>query len=130
MDFFCCRGVFALRSEYPGTATGGQGKSAGRVVESLVGDLRRVVFPACSWGLRFPVWPLGGARRIQPGKIVLRNLPGTLARIRAIAHAVALTLAFALLSALHVVSETGPKTISLSRAERVALLIALPSTGF
>src|SRR4029077_4443671 len=48
-----------------------------------------------------------------------------------IAHAVALTVAFALLSALHVViGELVPKTISLARAERVALLIALPFHWF
>src|SRR5258708_15415082 len=44
-----------------------------------------------------------------------------------IAHAVALACAFALLSGLHVViGELVPKTVSLARAERVALLIARP----
>ncbi len=43
-----------------------------------------------------------------------------------IAHGLALAVAFALLSALHVViGELVPKTLSLARAERVALLIAL-----
>src|ERR1700687_6134367 len=47
------------------------------------------------------------------------------------AHAIALACAFALLSALHVViGELVPKTISLARAERVALLVALPFHWF
>src|SRR5258708_29802289 len=48
-----------------------------------------------------------------------------------IAHAIALACAFALLSALHVViGELVPKTISLARAERVALLVAMPFRWF
>ena len=48
-----------------------------------------------------------------------------------IAHGLALTVAFALLSALHVViGELVPKTLSLARAERVALLVALPFHWF
>ena len=47
------------------------------------------------------------------------------------AHAIALACAFALLSALHVViGELVPKTLSLARAERVALLVALPFHWF
>ena len=43
----------------------------------------------------------------------------------------ALACAFALLSALHVViGELVPKTISLARAERVALLVAMPFRWF
>src|SRR5258708_12251479 len=48
-----------------------------------------------------------------------------------IAHAIALACAFAILSALHVViGELVPKTISLARAERVALLVAMPFRWF
>jgi putative hemolysin len=48
-----------------------------------------------------------------------------------LAHAAALTGAFALLSALHVViGELVPKTVSLARAERVALLVARPFGWF
>ncbi len=48
-----------------------------------------------------------------------------------IAHGLALTVAFALLSALHVViGELVPKTLSLARAERVALLLARPFHWF
>src|SRR6267154_1655245 len=48
-----------------------------------------------------------------------------------VTHAIALTCAFAILSALHVViGELVPKTISLARAERVALLVAMPFRWF
>jgi CBS domain containing-hemolysin-like protein len=48
-----------------------------------------------------------------------------------IAHAAALTCAFLLLSVLHVVvGELVPKTVSLARAERVALMIARPFRWF
>src|SRR5581483_8144989 len=53
------------------------------------------------------------------------GVPGT--RSAVLIHAFALALAFALLSALHVVmGELVPKTISLARAERVALIVARP----
>src|SRR5262249_36419893 len=48
-----------------------------------------------------------------------------------IAHSLALTLAFLLLTVMHVVlGELVPKTISLQRAERVALLVARPFHWF
>ena len=52
-------------------------------------------------------------------------LPGSRAAI--LAHALALALAFALLTFLHVViGELVPKTISLERAARASLVIARP----
>ena len=89
-------------------------------------------FPACSWELPSAAW-----RSARWGKPAWRNffqqiwpaIPGAHAAL--IAHALALTLAFALLSSLHVVvGELVPKTLSLARAERVALLIALPFHWF
>jgi putative hemolysin len=48
-----------------------------------------------------------------------------------IIHAVALTIAFALLSAIHVVfGELVPKSISLARAERIALMVSRPFLWF
>jgi CBS domain containing-hemolysin-like protein len=48
-----------------------------------------------------------------------------------VAHGLALVCSFALLSVLHVViGELVPKTVSLARAERVALLIATPFQWF
>ena len=72
------------------------------------------------------------ARRSHSGKFfplaVARNLGN---RSAILAHALALTVAFVLLTALHVViGELVPKTVSLARAERVALLIARPFRWF
>jgi CBS domain containing-hemolysin-like protein len=64
---------------------------------------------------------------------VFQNIWPGVAGTRAtlLAHAAALTGAFALLSALHVViGELVPKTVSLARAERVALLVARPFRWF
>ena len=48
-----------------------------------------------------------------------------------LAHGLALACAFALLSALHVViGELVPKTVSLARPERIALLVAVPFRWF
>src|SRR4029077_2203307 len=59
-------------------------------------------------------------------------LPATAdSRATLLVHAAALAIAFAMLSALHVViGELVPKTVSLARAERVALLIARPFSWF
>ncbi len=56
-------------------------------------------------------------------------LPGSRAAL--VAHAFAIALAFALLTVLHVVfGELVPKTISLERASRAALLIARPFSWY
>src|SRR4029077_19452858 len=59
-------------------------------------------------------------------------LPATAdSRATLLVHAAALAIAFAMLSAVHVViGELVPKTVSLARAERVALLIARPFSWF
>jgi putative hemolysin len=52
-------------------------------------------------------------------------------RMLLLVHAAALTIAFMLLSALHVViGELVPKSVSLARAERVALMVARPFQWF
>src|SRR5260370_7417796 len=52
-------------------------------------------------------------------------------RMLLLIHGIALTIAFVFLSAVHVVlGELVPKTISLARAERVALMIARPFLWF
>ena len=108
-----------------------QGNARARVVEILVGDLRRVVsgvqlgITLCS----LAIGALGEASLAKYFQQIWPAIPGVHAAL--IAHALALTLAFALLSALHVViGELVPKTLSLARAERVALLIALPFHWF
>jgi len=108
-----------------------KGNLRARVVEILVGDLRRVV-SGVQLGITLCSLAIGALGESSLAKLFQQIWPGTLgAHSALIAHAVALTVAFALLSALHVViGELVPKTISLSRAERVALLIALPFHWF
>jgi len=104
-----------------------KGNARARVVEALLGDLRRVV-SGVQLGITLSslaIGALGEAALARFFQQVWPAMPG--AHSALIAHALALTLAFALLSALHVViGELVPKTISLARAERVALLIAVP----
>ena len=70
---------------------------------------------------------IGQQRQIRPTS---RTRPGEF-RDAFLAHGAALALSFALLAVLHVVlGELVPKTVSLARAERVALLIARPFHGF
>src|SRR6202795_5086464 len=108
-----------------------KGNLRARVVEILAGDLRRVV-SGVQLGITLSSLAIGALGESSLAKLFQQIWPGTLgAHSTLIAHAVALTLVFALLSALHVViGELVPKTISLSRAERVALLIALPFHWF
>ena len=88
-------------------------------------------FPACNWDHAYEpgAWR---AWREHARKLLQTMWPraaGTRAAL--LAHAAALAGAFALLSALHVViGELVPKTVSLARAERVALLVARPFSWF
>ncbi len=102
-----------------------KGDARAKVVEVLLSDLHRVV-SGVQLGITLASLALGAL-----GENTLANLLQTLwpktegARAALIAHAVALAGAFAMLSAVHVViGELVPKTVSLARAERVALLIA------
>jgi len=104
-----------------------KGSTRARVVERLASQLDRVVsgvqvgITLTSLGLgALGEWTL--AAFLRP---MVDWLPGHPALI--VLHAISLTLAFALLTMLHVVlGELVPKSLSLQRAERVALLIALP----
>lgn len=104
-----------------------QGDARARIVQELLGQLDRVV-SGVQVGITLTSLGLGAlgesalAALLHP---MLGWLPGNRAAI--VAHGVALALAFALLTTLHVViGELVPKTISLERAERAALLIARP----
>lgn len=108
-----------------------QGHARARVVDALLHDMGRVV-SGVQVGITLASLALG-----YIGEITLANLlwplaaaiPGAWAV--AAAHSVALVLAFGLLTTLQVVlGELVPKTLSLARAERVALLIARPFHGF
>jgi putative hemolysin len=108
-----------------------KGNLRARVVEILLGDLRQVV-SGVQLGITLSslaIGALGEASMARFFEHILPVMPGRNAVL--MAHGLALTAAFALLSGLHVViGELVPKTLSLARAERVALLIALPFNGF
>src|SRR6201987_5096866 len=108
-----------------------KGNPRAKVVEVLLSDLHRVV-SGVQLGITLASLALGAL-----GENTLANALQTLwpktegARGALLAHAAALAGAFAMLSAVHVViGELVPKTVSLARAERVALLIARPFSWF
>lgn len=108
-----------------------KGDPRARIVHELLGDLHRVVsggqvgITLCSLGLG----AIGETTFAHIFQQIWSGTPGTSTVF--IAHSLALAISFALLSILHVVlGELVPKTVSLSRAGRVALLIARPFSGF
>jgi putative hemolysin len=108
-----------------------EGSTNARIVEVLLGDLHRVV-SGVQVGITLTSLTIGALGEFTLAKVFQDIWPGTSnARTAIVAHAAALTCAFALLSALHVVvGELVPKTVSLARAERVALMVARPFRWF
>jgi CBS domain containing-hemolysin-like protein len=108
-----------------------RGNARACVVELLLGDLHRVV-SGVQLGITLTSLSIGALGESTLAKVFQAIWPGAPGiRSALIAHAVALACAFALLSALHVViGELVPKTLSLARAERVALLVARPFHWF
>ena len=108
-----------------------RGSIRARVVETLLGDLRRVV-SGVQFGITLTslaIGALGEVTLAQEFQVLWPGKPGVHTVL--LAHGIALACAFALLSALHVVmGELVPKTVSLARAERVALLVAVPFRWF
>ncbi|MGB2591546.1 MAG: hemolysin family protein [Candidatus Acidiferrum sp.] len=108
-----------------------KGDIRARVVERLLADLHRVV-SGVQVGITLTslaIGALGEATLATAFQQIWHGAAGT--RTAFFAHAVALACAFALLSAMHVVlGELVPKTVSLAKAERVALLVALPFQWF
>lgn len=104
-----------------------KGNARARVVEALLGDLRRVV-SGVQLGITVTSLAIGALGEMTLAKAFQTLWPGKAgAHSVLLAHAVALACAFAFLSGLHVVmGELVPKTVSLARAERVALLVAIP----
>jgi putative hemolysin len=103
------------------------GDPRARIIHELLGQLDRVV-SGVQVGVTLSSLALGAlgepllAQLFRP---LLDWLPGSRAVL--VAHGVAIILAFALLTVLHVVfGELVPKTISLERAGRAALLVARP----
>jgi putative hemolysin len=108
-----------------------KGDPRARIVEQLIGDLSRVV-SGVQVGITIASLSLGYLGEITLAAIV-RPFVEQVARPWApiVAHSVALVVVFGLLTVLQVVfGELVPKSLSLARAERVALLIARPFHWF
>ena len=108
-----------------------KGDLRARVVERLLGDLHRVV-SGVQVGMTLTSLAIGalGETTLASALQQIWHGGGSTSTIF-FAHTLALGLAFALLSAMHVVlGELVPKTVSLAKAERVALLIAMPFEWF
>jgi len=108
-----------------------QGDARARTVELLIGDLGRVI-SGVQVGITLASLALG-----YIGEITLSNMirPAVAAIPRhwsaVAAHVIALVLAFGLLTIIQVtLGELVPKSVSLARAERVALLVARPFHWF
>lgn len=108
-----------------------KGDLRARLVERLLGDLHRVV-SGVQVGITLTSLAIGALGESTLASAFQQIWHGTQStRAIFLAHAAALACAFALLSAMHVVfGELVPKTVSLARAERVALLVALPFQWF
>src|SRR5216683_510955 len=108
-----------------------KGNARARIVEVLLGDLHHVV-SGVQLGITLTSLAIGALGEATLAKVFQAIWPGTPGTHTALfAHALALACAFALLCALHVViGELVPKTVSLARAERVALLVARPFLWF
>jgi CBS domain containing-hemolysin-like protein len=108
-----------------------QGDARAKVVEALLTDLTRVV-SGVQVGITLASLSLGYLGEITLAGILsplVQAIPRPWAAV--IAHGTALAIAFGLLTVLQVVlGELVPKSLSLARAERVALLIARPFSWF
>jgi len=107
------------------------GDARARIVEMLLGDIHRVV-SGVQLGITVTSLVLGALGEYTFAGLIhglWPHMPGT--RGTLLIHFSALAIALALLSILHVVmGELVPKTLSLARAERVALLLARPFSWF
>src|ERR1019366_2177100 len=104
-----------------------EGDARARIVLDLLGRLDRVV-SGVQVGMTMTSLGLGALGVVTLAALLsplVANIPGRHTVV--LVHAVSLTVAFMLLTILHVVlGELVPKSISLQRAERVALLVARP----
>jgi CBS domain containing-hemolysin-like protein len=103
------------------------GRFRAKIVLDLIGKLDRVV-SGVQVGVTLTSLGLGALGESTLASVlspVLENLPGKHTVV--LIHAMSLTVAFLFLTTLHVVlGELVPKSMSLQRAERVALLVAPP----
>lgn len=108
-----------------------KGNPKAKIVEHLLSDLHRVV-SGVQVGITLTSLALGALGEATLALLIQQLMP-TQGSVNAILiiHAFALTVAFLMLSVLHVVfGELVPKTISLVRAERVALMVSRPFLWF
>ncbi len=108
-----------------------EGDARAKIVESLLGDLSQVV-SGVQVGITLASLSLG-----YLGEITLAGILTPLVQsfskpwAAMVTHAIALIVAFGLLTVLQVIlGELVPKSLSLARAEKVALLIARPFSWF
>ncbi|MFZ3214969.1 MAG: hemolysin family protein [Candidatus Acidiferrales bacterium] len=108
-----------------------QGDARARIVEALLTDLTRVV-SGVQVGITVASLSLGYLGEITLAGIfspLVQEIPRPWAAV--VAHGAALALAFGLLTVLQVIlGELVPKSLSLARAERVALIVARPFSWF
>ena len=108
-----------------------KGDARAKIVEQLLTDLSRVV-SGVQVGITLASLSLGYLGEVTLAGILIplvRAIPRPWAAL--IAHGAALAIAFGLLTVLQVVlGELVPKSLSLARAERVALLVARPFHWF
>jgi CBS domain containing-hemolysin-like protein len=108
-----------------------KGDARAKIVEGLLSDLSRVV-SGVQVGITLASLSLGYLGEITLAGILsplVEAIPRPWAAL--VAHGVALVIAFGLLTVLQVVlGELVPKSLSLARAERVALIIARPFHWF
>ena len=104
-----------------------EGRFGARIVLDLIGKLDRVV-SGVQVGITLTSLGLGALGESTLASILsplVANIPGRHTVV--LVHAVSLLVAFLFLTTLHVVlGELVPKSMSLQRAERVALLVAPP----
>lgn len=108
-----------------------RGNAQAKIVEQLLSDLHRVV-SGVQVGITLTSLGIGALGELTVAALVQSVMPtqGSLHVLLAI-HFTALAISFIFLSILHVVlGELVPKTISLARAERVALLVSRPFLWF
>ncbi len=108
-----------------------KGDPRAKIVEHLLGDLSRVV-SGVQVGITIASLSLGYLGEVTLAS-VLRPMVEKMLRPWAavVAHGAALVVVFGLLTVLQVIfGELVPKSLSLARAERVALLIARPFNWF
>ncbi len=104
-----------------------EGRVRAKIVQRLIGELDSVV-SGVQVGITLTSLGLGALGESTLASILsplLANIPGKHTLV--VIHAISLAVAFLFLTTLHVVlGELVPKSMSLQRAERVALLVAPP----